>query len=111
MPRAASLVIRIHKVEMHKASLNEEQRCILASRHGYLHGKYPMHHSYKCAQTVRLADLLDEAKDRCKSTIKARREERKEPISAQELERSAAIMGYAAVKYMDLKNNRKTDYK
>ena len=29
----------------------------------------------------------------------------------QELESSAAVMGYSAVKYFDLKNNRKTDYK
>lgn len=62
-------------------------------------------------QTVRLAALLDEAKDRCKATIKARREERNEPISEEELESSSAIMGYAAVKYADLKNNRKTDYR
>ena len=98
-------------MDMHKASLTEEKQCILASRQGCIHEECSMYHSCKCAQTVRLADLLDEAKDRCKSTIKARREERKEPISAEELERSAAIMGYAAVKYMDLKNNRKTDYK
>lgn len=58
-----------------------------------------------------MAALLDEAKDRCKATIKTRREERNEPISEEELESSSAIMGYAAVKYADLKNNRKTDYR
>ncbi len=62
-------------------------------------------------QTIRLADLLDEAKNRCKVSIKDRREERGEPISEQDLEQNAGIMGYAAVKYMDLKNNRKSDYK
>ena len=62
-------------------------------------------------QTIRLADLLDEAKNRCKSSIKERREERGEPIGDDELEQNAGIMGYAAVKYMDLKNNRKSDYK
>lgn len=62
-------------------------------------------------QTIRLADLLDEAKNRCRVSIKARREERGEPISDDELDRNAGIMGYAAVKYMDLKSNRKTDYR
>jgi arginyl-tRNA synthetase len=62
-------------------------------------------------QTVRLADLLDEAKSRCKASIRGRREEKGEPIDEEELDKSAAIMGYAAVKYFDLKNNRKTDYK
>ena len=55
--------------------------------------------------------MLDEAKNRCKVSIKARREERNEPIGEDELDRNAGIMGYAAVKYMDLKSNRKTDYR
>lgn len=74
------------------------------------------------SQTVRLADLLDEAKTRCKESLKERekvkQEEQKEsgqevsqPTSEDEMDSTAAIMGYAAVKYMDLKNNRKTDYK
>ena len=73
-------------------------------------------------QTVRLADLLDEAKNRCKATLKKRDKENREeqqkqgqevsqPISEEEIETTSSIMGYAAVKYMDLKNNRKTDYK
>lgn len=62
-------------------------------------------------QTVRLADLLDEAKNRCKVSIRERREERGELIDDDELDKNAGIMGYAAVKYMDLKSNRKSDYK
>lgn len=65
----------------------------------------------RAGRTVRLADLLDEAKSRCKESIRARREEKGDPIDDEELERSAAVMGYAAIKYFDLKNNRKTDYK
>ena len=53
-------------------------------------------------------ELLDEAKNRCKSTIKERRGE---DITDEELETSSSIMGYGAIKYADLKNNRKTDYK
>ena len=58
-------------------------------------------------QTIRLAELLDEARDRCKVTIKERRPD----ISDEELDEAAAIMGYGAVKYADLKNNRSTNYK
>ena len=57
-------------------------------------------------QSVRLVELLDEAKLKCKGTISERRE-----ISDEELEKSSGIMGYAAVKYADLKNNRTTNYK
>ena len=62
-------------------------------------------------QTVRLADLLDEAKNRCKTSLETRAKEKGLPIDPEEIEKTASIMGYAAVKYMDLKNNRKTDYK
>jgi hypothetical protein len=41
------------------------------------------------AQVVRLVDLLDEAKARCRVTIEERRAERNEPISP-EVRRSAA---------------------
>ena len=57
-------------------------------------------------QSVRLVELLDEAKSKCSGTIKERRD-----ISDTELDKSAGIMGYAAVKYADLKNNRTTNYK
>ena len=59
-----------------------------------------------CVQSVRLVELLDEAKTKCSGTIRERRE-----ISDEELDKSAGIMGYAAVKYADLKNNRATNYK
>lgn len=56
---------------------------------------------------VRLVELLDEAYERCKSTI----QERRPDITPEELEASAKAMGYGAVKYADLKNNRNTDYR
>ena len=56
---------------------------------------------------MRLVELLDEAKAKCTGTLKDRRED----ISDEELDKSAGIMGYAAVKYADLKNNRTTNYK
>ncbi len=59
-------------------------------------------------QATRLVELLDEAKNRCKATIQERPGNK---ISAQDLEEASSIMGYGAIKYADLKNNRKTDYK
>lgn len=60
---------------------------------------------------MRLVDLLDEAKRRCSETIRERRLARGEPISDEELEVASSAMGYGAVKYADLKNNRQSNYK
>ena len=65
----------------------------------------------RSGEVVRLVELLDEAKERCRQTIRQRREERQEPISDAELDRSSSVMGYGAVKYADLKNNRLSNYK
>lgn len=66
-------------------------------------------------QAVRLVELLDEAKARCETSIKERQEatiERGgEELSAEELDNISSVMGYGAVKYADLKNNRSTNYK
>jgi arginyl-tRNA synthetase len=59
-------------------------------------------------QAVRLVELLDEARDRCRVTIA---EKRGEDMTAEEIDEAAAAMGYGAIKYADLKNNRSTDYK
>jgi arginyl-tRNA synthetase len=59
-------------------------------------------------QLVKLVDLLDEAKRRCKATIQ---EKRGDEFTEEELDISSAVMGYAAVKYADLKNARLTNYK
>jgi tRNA synthetases class I (R) len=80
-------------------------------------------------QTVKLVDLLDEARDRCLATITERRADAAakaaasgaangasggtaEPVDGEvDAEKAAAIMGYGAVKYADLKNQRLTNYK
>ena len=64
-------------------------------------------------QAVRLVELLDEAKDKCAENIRARREEdiASGALSPEEVDASASVMGYGAVKYSDLKNNRMTNYK
>jgi arginyl-tRNA synthetase len=61
----------------------------------------------RSGDVVRLVELLDEAKQRCTSTIKERRPD----IGEEELELSSSAMGYGAVKYADLKSHRTTNYR
>lgn len=65
----------------------------------------------RSGDTIRLVELLDEAKSRCTATIKERRVESGEPIDDAELDAAACAMGYGAVKYADLKNHRMTNYR
>ena len=62
----------------------------------------------RSSETVRLADLLDEAKARCLAQMRERGG--REDASEAELETAAAAMGYGAVKYADLNQNRATNY-
>ncbi|GKB34485.1 arginine--tRNA ligase, cytoplasmic-like protein isoform X1 [Tanacetum coccineum] len=56
-------------------------------------------------EVVKLIDLLDEAKTRCKAALVER------VWTDERLEQTAEALGYGAVKYADLKNNRLTNYK
>ncbi|TQD78958.1 hypothetical protein C1H46_035435 [Malus baccata] len=58
----------------------------------------------RSSEVVRLVDLLDEAKDRSKKVLVER------GWTEQELNQIAEAVGYGAVKYADLKNNRLTNY-
>ena len=68
-------------------------------------------------QAVRLVELLDEAKERSRTAIAEHNRENEEKgrpfvtFTPEELDAAAGIMGYGAVKYADLKNNRLTNYK
>ncbi|XP_076928679.1 arginine--tRNA ligase, cytoplasmic-like [Bidens hawaiensis] len=62
----------------------------------------------RCTEVVKLVDLLDEAKTRCKAALVERGKAAK--WTAEELEQTAEAVGYGAVKYADLKNNRSTNY-
>lgn len=57
---------------------------------------------------VRLVDLLDEAKTRSKKELIDRG--KGEEWTEEEVEKTAEAVGYGAVKYADLKNNRLTNY-
>ncbi|KAJ7969524.1 Arginine-tRNA ligase [Quillaja saponaria] len=59
-------------------------------------------------EVVRLVDLLDEAKTRSKAALIGR--DKAEGWTAEELEQTVEAVGYGAVKYADLKNNRLTNY-
>lgn len=62
----------------------------------------------RSTEVVKLVDLLDEAKSRCKSALVERG--KGEKWTEEELEQTAEAVGYGAVKYADLKNNRLTNY-
>ncbi|XP_019438559.1 PREDICTED: arginine--tRNA ligase, cytoplasmic-like isoform X1 [Lupinus angustifolius] len=59
-------------------------------------------------EVVRLVDLLDEAKSRSKTAVLERDAAKDWP--EEEVEKTAEAVGYGAVKYADLKNNRLSNY-
>ena len=65
----------------------------------------------RSGDTVRLVDLLDEAVNRMKESLLARIKEGKTSISEEEVDETAAALGYSAVRYYDLKRNPTTNYK
>ncbi|RDY12130.1 Arginine--tRNA ligase, chloroplastic/mitochondrial, partial [Mucuna pruriens] len=62
----------------------------------------------RSSETVRLVDLLDEAKRRCKASLLER--DAVKDWSEEEIEKTSEAVGYGAVKYADLKINRLTNY-
>ena len=65
----------------------------------------------RSGETTKLKDLLDEACDRALEGLKTREEgDRAQDHSEETLKELSKIIGYGAVKYFDLKQNRKTDY-
>eukprot|EP00397_Hematodinium_sp_SG-2012_P020051 GEMP01020636.1.p1 GENE.GEMP01020636.1~~GEMP01020636.1.p1 ORF type:complete len:580 (+),score=111.94 GEMP01020636.1:93-1832(+) len=59
---------------------------------------------------VKLESLLDEACERALDELKKRRETQEEKASDEELQKASEAIGYAAVKYFDLKQNRVNNY-
>ena len=64
----------------------------------------------RSSETVRLIDLLDEAKVRMRDSLNTRNIEGKTNLSSEDMARAAEIIGYGAVKYFDLKQNPSTNY-
>ncbi|GKA39561.1 anticodon-binding aminoacyl-tRNA synthetase, class 1a [Tanacetum coccineum] len=102
------------------------EMCITAAKHagwiGNDNSKFPLSHvGFGLVQgddferfrnfstkVVNLANLLDEAKSR--SRVLLARQGMADEWTAEELENAAEALGYGAVKYADLKNNRLTNY-
>lgn len=71
----------------------------------------------RSGDTVKLVDLLDEARDRTYQTIKERVDSAENDensttvkLSEEEIRHASEVIGYAAVKYADLKSNRLSNY-
>ncbi|XP_020577786.1 arginine--tRNA ligase, chloroplastic/mitochondrial-like [Phalaenopsis equestris] len=66
----------------------------------------------RSSEVVRLVELLDEAKIRSKTELVKRLEDngKLKEWTDEELENTAEAVGYGAIKYADLKNNRLTNY-
>ncbi|KAJ4832752.1 hypothetical protein Tsubulata_019794 [Turnera subulata] len=62
----------------------------------------------RSSEVVRLVDLLDEAKTRSESVLIERGKDKE--WTREEVVQTAEAVGYGAVKYADLKNNRLTNY-
>lgn len=64
----------------------------------------------RSGETVRLVDLLDEAKVRMEESLKARQQEGKCQLNDDEILKAAQDIGYGAVKYFDLSKHPATNY-
>lgn len=64
----------------------------------------------RSGDTTKLKDLLDEACLRSLENLKKREEEAPQGFTDAEMQELSKTIGYGAVKYFDLKQNRTTDY-
>eukprot|EP00591_Stephanopyxis_turris_P003072 CAMPEP_0195507194 /NCGR_PEP_ID=MMETSP0794_2-20130614/696_1 /TAXON_ID=515487 /ORGANISM="Stephanopyxis turris, Strain CCMP 815" /LENGTH=846 /DNA_ID=CAMNT_0040633797 /DNA_START=174 /DNA_END=2714 /DNA_ORIENTATION=+ len=64
----------------------------------------------RSGDTVRLVDLLDEAVHRMETSLEQRIKENKASITLDQVPATAAVLGYGAVKYFDLRRNPASSY-
>jgi len=65
----------------------------------------------RSGDSVRLVDVLDEAKERAvKMCEENNRKEDRPAMSPEEIEKASLVLGYGGMKYYDLKQNRTMDY-
>jgi arginyl-tRNA synthetase len=60
--------------------------------------------------TVKLLDVLEEARARIKALLVERIESGASSVAPEDIDRTAEILGYGGVKYFDLKQSRTNDY-
>jgi|ERR1711971_553896 len=65
----------------------------------------------RSGDTVKLQDLLDDAVSGATEELKKRREGKEGEATAYDIDEAAAKIGYSAVKYFDLKQNRTSNYR
>ena len=78
---------------------------------GVVQGKDGKRFKTRSGDTVRLVDLLDEAKDRVRKILEDRVKTGQTYIDSSEIEEASKAIGYGAVKYADLSSNRQKDYR
>jgi len=64
----------------------------------------------RASDSTRLVDLLDEAVKRCTKILEKRVKSGESPLPDDQVERVSKCIGYGAIKYFDLHQNRTTDY-
>lgn len=64
----------------------------------------------RSGDTVRLVDLLDASVTRMEASLRERKQAEKTDLSDKDIRAAAVQIGYAAIKYFDLKNNPATNY-
>lgn len=78
---------------------------------GVVQGEDKKRFKTRSGDTVRLVDLLDEARDRARKILDERVKAGNSPITKEEdIEYAAEQLGYGGVKYFDLRQNRLSDY-
>ncbi|MXP66652.1 arginine--tRNA ligase [Pantoea sp. Nvir] len=97
-----------------------QQVLTIVRKAGYVPESVPLeHHAFgmmlgkdghpfktRSGDTIKLADLLDEAHDRALTLVR----EKNPKMSEAELQQLAEVIGISALKYSDLSKNRTTDY-
>lgn len=86
-------------------------RCCFAG-FGVVQGSDGKKFKTRSGEVVRLVDLLDEAVSRSLEELEKRapEEEEEQSFTTMNKQKTAEVIGYSAVKYFDLKQNRMTDY-
>ena len=77
---------------------------------GVVQGKDKKRFKTRSGETVRLVDLLDEAKRRVGHELSTRLINGQTYVTANEVDSSSSAIGYGAVKYCDLRATRTKDY-
>lgn len=78
---------------------------------GVVQGEDKKRFKTRSGDTVRLVDLLDEARDRARKILDKRISEKTSPLTEEkEIEFAAEQLGYGGVKYFDLRQHRLSDY-